>query len=181
MNLKKSISLMLASTAISTAFSGVVSACPGLEFAFGDKLAAHELMNRQRDGGLYPPAGQGTPDINIPPMQNGEIRRFAFSLNNGGGNIIGFLGQRNDPVNDVFGDYTVEVITTGGVDGNQQPVPTGVGTGVPGLIDIVPIQHGDAVVIEFRAQGQGMVDGIIRIQSNSSALPLSIRFHCQVN
>lgn len=61
MNLKKSISLMLASTAISTAFSGVVSACPGLEFAFGDKLAAHELMNRQRDGGLYPPAGQGTP------------------------------------------------------------------------------------------------------------------------
>ena len=60
-------------------------------------------------------------------------------------------------------------------------VPTGVGTGVSGLIDIVPIQHGDAVVIEFRAQGQGMVDGIIRIQSNSSALPLTIRFHCQVN
>lgn len=80
---KKEYSLLLASTAISTAISYTVSECSGLGFAFGNKLAAHKLMNRQRDGSFYPPAEQVTPDINIPPMQNGEIYRFAFFLNNG--------------------------------------------------------------------------------------------------
>ena len=64
MNLKKGISVMLASTAMCTAISGAANACPGLEFAFGDELKAHELMNRASDGAqLYSP--NFAPQINI--------------------------------------------------------------------------------------------------------------------
>lgn len=104
-----------------------------------------------------------------------------FFLIMGSSNYYWIFRPENDPVNDVFSSYTIEVFTIDSVDGNQQPVPTSVSTSILSLMDIVPIQHGDAVVIECRVQGQSIVDGIIRIRSNSTVLLLTIRFHCQVN
>lgn len=73
MNFKKSISVMLASTAMCTVISGAANACLGLEFAFGDQLQAHELMNRGPDGAAYL-LPNPTPHIQVPPMQVGEMR-----------------------------------------------------------------------------------------------------------
>lgn len=195
MNLKKGISVMLASTAMCTAISGAANACPGLEFAFGDELKAHELMNRASDGAqLYSP--NFAPQINIPTMQVGEMRRFAFSVNNTQTNAsFGCLGNLGALVNDTAADYGITVQIIGGMDDtNNQPIPpmnnvlfmnnnvppVNNGANIPGLIDINVVQFGNVPVVEFHARGQCNVQGEIVIQSNTSALRLHIPFNCQV-
>lgn len=129
---------MLASTAMCTAISGAANACPGLEFAFGDQLQAHELMRRAVDGAEFP-AQNPTPQINIPPMNVGDMRRFVFSVNNNQTSAnLRCLGSLGHPVNDNAGDYAVTVRISGGQDNRNatQPIPPQMGiNGVPGLFN----------------------------------------------
>lgn len=184
MNLKKSISVILVSTAMCTAISGAVNACPGLEFAFGDQLQAHELMRRATDGAEFP-SQNSTPHIQVPPMQVGDMRRFVFSVNNTQTSAnLRCLGSLGNPVNDNAGDYAVTVRISGGQDNRNaaQPIPPQTGiNGVPGLFNINIVPVGNALAVEFHAQGQCNVNGEIIITSNTSALPLSIPFNFQVN
>ncbi len=195
MNLKKIISVMLASIAMCTAISGAANACPGLEFAFGDQLQAHELMRRAIDGAEFP-SQNPTPQINVPPMQVGDMRRFVFSVNNTQTNAsFGCLGNLGALVNDTAADYGITVQIIGGMDNtNNQPIPpmnnvlfmnnnvppVNNGANIPGLIDINVVQFGNVPVVEFHAQGQCNVNGEIIITSNTSALPLHIPFNCTV-
>ena len=195
MNLKKIISVMLASIAMCTAISGAANACPGLEFALGEQLQAHELMRRAIDGAEFP-SQNPTPQINVPPMQVGDMRRFVFSVNNTQTNAsFGCLGNLGALVNDTAADYGITVQIIGGMDNtNNQPIPpmnnvlfmnnnvppVNNGANIPGLIDINVVQFGNVPVVEFHAQGQCNVNGEIIITSNTSALPLHIPFNCTV-
>ena len=184
MNFKNCMSVMLASTTISTAISGAASACPGLEFAIDDQISAHELMRRPADGALFP-SQNAVPHIHVNPIPVGETRKFAFSVHNAqtGANFI-YLGGLGHPVNDTFNDYIVTVQVIGGTNNTTgQAIAAheiGANGNVPGLINIYPTQAANALVVEFQAQGPCNVNGEIRITSNTSALQLRIPFDCTV-
>lgn len=165
MNFKKSISLILASTAISTALSAATGA-EGKPFAFGDRLESRVTVQRF-DGAHFVPSGvAGQPMIND-PLNVGETHTYVFKLINEQGQSMGYLGDGNE------GDAPIDYIIT------MLPDPAG----QAGLVNIMPNPGipGPVLKVDITGHAQGVANGRIKIESTGSDMPIFVPYHIPVN
>ncbi len=166
MNFKKSISLILASTAISIALSAATGA-EGKPFAFGDRLESHVTVQRF-DGAHFVPSGVAGKQMITDPLNVGKTHTYVFKLINEQKQSMGYLGDGNEGDNP--GDYIVTILPDLTVAGGHG-------------VNIVP--HPDAAAhilkVDITGNVQGMANGRIKIESSRSDVPIFVPYHIQVN